>query len=60
MSDKQTVGSVTYKKVGSEIQVVDLTTLEYRPQQKVRFPCRGISVRSAPARCRIVRGASTT
>jgi 3-hydroxyacyl-CoA dehydrogenase len=34
-------GGGFYKKVGSEIQVVDLQTLEYRPQQKVRFDSLG-------------------
>jgi 3-hydroxyacyl-CoA dehydrogenase len=34
-------GGGFYKKVGSEIQVVDLATLEYRPQQKVRFDSLG-------------------
>jgi len=34
-------GSGFYKKVGSEIQVLDLQTLEYRPQQKVRFDSLG-------------------
>lgn len=34
-------GAGFYKKVGSEIQVVDLSTLEYRPQQKVRFDSLG-------------------
>jgi 3-hydroxyacyl-CoA dehydrogenase len=34
-------GGGFYKKVGNEIQVVDLATLEYRPQQKVRFDSLG-------------------
>lgn len=34
-------GGGFYKKVGSEIHVVDLKTLEYRPQQKVRFDSLG-------------------
>jgi 3-hydroxyacyl-CoA dehydrogenase len=34
-------GAGFYKKVGSEIQVVDLATLEYRPQAKVRFDSLG-------------------
>jgi 3-hydroxyacyl-CoA dehydrogenase len=34
-------GGGFYKKVGSEIQVVDLGTLEYRPQAKVRFDSLG-------------------
>jgi len=34
-------GAGFYKKVGAEIQVVDLETLEYRPQQKVRFDSLG-------------------
>src|SRR4051812_554451 len=34
-------GGGFYKKVGPDIQVVDLQTLEYRPQQKVRFDSLG-------------------
>ena len=34
-------GAGFYKKVGSEIQVVDPVTLEYRAQQKVRFDSLG-------------------
>ncbi len=34
-------GGGFYKKVGSEIHVVDLQSLEYRPQQKVRFDSLG-------------------
>ncbi len=34
-------GGGFYKKVGSEIHVVDLATLEYRAQQKVRFDSLG-------------------
>jgi 3-hydroxyacyl-CoA dehydrogenase len=34
-------GAGFYKKVGDEIQVLDHRTLEYRSQQKVRFPSLG-------------------
>jgi 3-hydroxyacyl-CoA dehydrogenase len=34
-------GSGFYKKVGSDIHVLDLQTLEYRPQEKVRFDSLG-------------------
>lgn len=34
-------GGGFYKKVGTEIQVLDLKTLEYRPRQKVRFDSLG-------------------
>lgn len=34
-------GAGFYKKVGSEIQVLDLATLEYRTRQKVRFDSLG-------------------
>jgi 3-hydroxyacyl-CoA dehydrogenase len=34
-------GGGFYKKVGKDIQVVDLQTLEYRPQEKVRFDSLG-------------------
>jgi 3-hydroxyacyl-CoA dehydrogenase len=34
-------GGGFYKKVGSDIHVVDLATLEYRPQKKVRFDSLG-------------------
>jgi 3-hydroxyacyl-CoA dehydrogenase len=34
-------GGGFYKKVGNDIQVIDLQTLEYRPQQKLRFDSLG-------------------
>jgi 3-hydroxyacyl-CoA dehydrogenase len=34
-------GGGFYKKVGKDIQVIDLKTLEYRPQEKVRFDSLG-------------------
>lgn len=34
-------GGGFYKKVGKDIQVIDLNTLQYRPQEKVRFDSLG-------------------
>lgn len=37
----QKTGAGFYKKVGSDIQVLDIKTMEYRPQNKVRFDSLG-------------------
>ena len=52
-------GQGFYKKVGSDILVLDLASMDYRPQKKVRFDCLGASrsIEEVGARTRAMVGA---